>query len=75
MHTGSLGVFTLLCCQLSSTVKNLAKWRTSLLKPHVLEIKFIKPVRSPACSLGWLSRLKFVQLAVEIKCRVSYVLD
>lgn len=47
-------------------------WRASLLKPHVLEIKFIKPVGCPACSLGWLSGLKFVQLAVDFKCK-SYI--
>lgn len=76
MHTESLSAFMLLRCQLSGTVKDLAKWsvwRVSLLKPHVLEIKFIKSVRSPACSLRWLFGLKFVQLAVDFKCPVRYV--
>lgn len=77
MHTESLSAFMLLCCQLSSTVKDPAKWsvwRVPLLKPHVLEIKFIKPLRGPACSLGWLSGLKFVQLAVVFKCPIRYAL-
>lgn len=72
IHTESLSAFTLLCCQLSGTVKDLAKWsiwRASLLKPHILEIKFIKRVRSPAYSLGWLSGLKFEQLAGDFKCQ------
>lgn len=76
MHTESLSAFTLLCCQLSSTVKDLAKWSiwgASLLKPHILEIKFIKRVRSPAYSLGWLSGLKFEQLAGDFKCHVRFV--
>lgn len=70
MHTESLSAFMLLRCQLSSTVKDLAKLYG---EPHVLEIKFIKSVRSPACSLRWLFGLKFVKLAVDFKCPVRYV--
>lgn len=76
MHTESLSAFMLLCCQLSNTVKDLAKWsvwKVLLLKPHILEIKFINPVKSLAYSLGWLSGLKFVQQAVDFKCPVRYV--
>jgi len=75
MHSESLSAAMLLCCQLRSAVKGLAKWsvwRVSLLKLQVLETKLI--CRSSACSLDWLLGLKFVQLAVDFKCPVRNVL-
>lgn len=76
MHSESLSAFVLLHYQLRSAVKGIAKWsvwRVSLLKPQVLERKFIQSVRSSACSFGWLPGLKFLQLAMDFKCPVRNV--
>lgn len=76
MHSESLSAFRLLHSQLRSAVKGLAKWSVCgvlVLKPWVLETKFIQSVRSVACSLGWLPGLKFVQLAMNFKCPVRYL--